>query len=241
MNRLSIAIRQQEGHFIQEMIRIARFRDRTEAGQLLAKRLRKYANCRELLVLALPRGGVPVGFEVAKALKAPLDIFVVRKLGVPGEEELAMGAIALGGIRILDEEIIRLMGISDHVIETVSVKEQEELRRREVAYRGHAHPLQVSGKTVILVDDGIATGSTMRVAIVALRKQYLSKLIVAVPTASPSACDELRTIADEVIALITPEPFVAVGRWYAIFDQTSDVEVRQLYRQSRRWQRETAA
>ena len=203
MNRLSIAIRQQEGHFIQEMIRIARFRDRTEAGQLLAKRLRKYANCRELLVLALPRGGVPVGFEVAKALKAPLDIFVVRKLGVPGEEELAMGAIALGGIRILDEEIIRLMGISDHVIETVSVKEQEELRRREVAYRGHAHPLQVSGKTVILVDDGIATGSTMRVAIVALRKQYLSKLIVAVPTASPSACDELRTIADEVIALIS--------------------------------------
>ena len=185
------------------MIRIARFRDRTEAGQLLAKRLRKYANCRELLVLALPRGGVPVGFEVAKALKAPLDIFVVRKLGVPGEEELAMGAIALGGIRILDEEIIRLMGISDHVIETVSVKEQEELRRREVAYRGHAHPLQVSGKTVILVDDGIATGSTMRVAIVALRKQYLSKLIVAVPTASPSACDELRTIADEVIALIS--------------------------------------
>ena len=185
------------------MIGIARFRDRTEAGQLLAKRLRKYANCRELLVLALPRGGVPVGFEVAKALKAPLDIFVVRKLGVPGEEELAMGAIALGGIRILDEEIIRLMGISDHVIETVSVKEQEELRRREVAYRGHAHPLQVSGKTVILVDDGIATGSTMRVAIVALRKQYLSKLIVAVPTASPSACDELRTIADEVIALIS--------------------------------------
>ena len=241
MNRLSIAIRQQEGHFIQEMIRIARFRDRTEAGQLLAKRLRKYANCRELLVLALPRGGVPVGFEVAKALKAPLDIFVVRKLGVPGEEELAMGAIALGGIRILDEEIIRLMGISDHVIETVSVKEQEELRRREVAYRGHAHPLHVSGKTVILVDDGIATGSTMRAAIVALRKQYLSKLIVAVPTASPSACDELRTIADEVIALITPEPFVAVGRWYAIFDQTSDVEVRQLYRQSRRWQREAAA
>jgi predicted phosphoribosyltransferase len=211
------------------------------AGQLLAKELSKYANCRELSVLALPRGGVPVGFEVAKALKAPLDILVVRKLGVPGEEELAMGAIAPGGIRVLDEEIIRLTGISDHVIETVLAKEQKELRRREVAYRGHAHPLQVSGKTVLLVDDGIATGSTMRVAIVALRKQYLSKLIVAVPTASPSACDELRTIADEVVAVITPEPFFAVGRWYAIFDQTSDVEVRQLYRQSRRWQREAAA
>ena len=216
------------------MIGIARFRDRTEAGQLVAKELGKYANFRELLVLALPRGGVPVGFEVAKALKAPLDIFVVRKLGVPGEEELAMGAIAPGGIRVLDEEIIRLMEISDHVIETVSVKEQEELRRREVAYRGHAHPLQVSGKTVILVDDGIATGSTMRAAIVALRKQYLSKLIVAVLTASPSTRDELQTIADEVVAVITPEPFVAVGCWYAIFDQTSDVEVRQLFRQSRR-------
>jgi len=127
------------------------------------------------------------------------------------------------------------------VIETVSAKEQEESRRREVAYRGHAHPLQVSGKTVILVDDGIATGSTMRAAIVELRKQYLSKLIVAVLTASPSTRDELQTIADEVVAVITPEPFVAVGCWYAIFDQTSDVEVRQLFRQSRRWQREAAA
>jgi putative phosphoribosyl transferase len=223
------------------MIRIGRFRDRTEAGQLLANKLRKYANCQELLVLALPRGGVPVGFEVAKALNAPLDILVVRKLGVPGEEELAMGAVASGGIRVLDEEIIRLMGISDHVIETVSAREQDALRRRERAYRDHAPPPQVSRKTVILVDDGIATGSTMRAAISALRKQSPSKLIVAVPTVSPSTCDELRTIADEVVAVITPEPFRAVGCWYAIFDQTSDEEVRRLCRQSKRRQREAAA
>jgi putative phosphoribosyl transferase len=223
------------------MSRIVRFRDRGEAGQLLAKQLSKYVKCRDLLILALPRGGVPVGFEVAKALNAPLDIFVVRKLGVPGEEELAMGAIAAGGVRVLDQEVIGLMGISDQLIETVSAREQDELRRRELAYRGHAPPIQVAGTTTILVDDGIATGSTMRAAIAALRQHCPSKLIVAVPTASPSSCHELRRKADEVVAVITPEPFFAVGRWYAIFDQTSDEEVRRLYEQSRRRQREAAA
>ena len=223
------------------MIGIVRFRDRREAGRLLARELSKYVKCRNLLILPLPRGGVPVGFEVAKALNAPLDIFVVRKLGVPGEEELALGAIAPGGVRVLDKGVTDLMGIPDQVIETVSIREQNELRRRELAYRGHAPPIQVAGTTTILVDDGIATGSTMRAAILALRQHCPSKLIVAVPTASAFSCHELRRKADEVIAVITPEPFFAVGRWYAIFDQTSDEEVRRLYQQSRRWQREAAA
>jgi putative phosphoribosyl transferase len=223
------------------MTRMVRFRDRIEAGQLLAKQLSKYAHCEDVLVVALPRGGVPVGFEVAKALNVPLDIFVVRKLGVPGEEELAMGAIAAGGIRVLDKEVIALTGITDRVIEAVSVREQDELRRRELAYRGRVSPLQVSGKIVILVDDGIATGSTMRAAIAALRQRSASKLVVAVPTAPPSSCDELRAIADEVVALITPERFMAVGRWYAVFDQTSDQEVRHLLQVSRRRQHQAAA
>ena len=223
------------------MARVMRFRDRREAGQLLAKELIRFVKCQDLLILALPRGGVPVGFEVAKALNAPLDIFVVRKLGVPGQEELAMGAIAAGGVRVLDKEVIGLMGIPDQVIETVSAREQDELRPRELAYRDHAPPIQVAGTTTILVDDGMATGSSMRAAIVALRQRCPSKLVIAVPTASPSSCDELRRKADEVVAVITPEPFFAVGRWYAIFDQTSDEEVRRLYQQSRRWQREAAA
>ena len=214
------------------MIGVARFRDRKEAGQLLAKELSKYASCQNLMILALPRGGVPVGFKVAKALNAPLDILVVRKLGVPGEEELAMGAIASGGIRVLDGELIRSMGISDQEIESVSAKEQEELRRRELAYRGQAIPLRVNGMTAILVDDGIATGSTMKAAVAALRQQCPSRLIVAVPTAPPSTCNELRGVADDVVALITPERFFSVGRWYTIFGQTSDEEVRQLYQRS---------
>jgi len=243
MNSPGIALRQprREIFLTEKMTGIARFRDRTEAGQLLAKELSKYANCHDLLILALPRGGVPVGFEVAKGLNAPLDIFVVRKLGVPGEEELAMGAIATGGIRVLNEEAIGLMGISNQVIEAVSAREQDELRRRELAYRGYTAPPQVSGKTAIVVDDGIATGSTMRAAIAALRQQCPSKLMVAVPTASPSSCDELRTIADEVVAMMTPEPFFAVGHWYAIFDQTTDEEVRQLFQRSRRRQHKAAA
>ena len=223
------------------MTRITRFRDRTEAGQLLAKKLSKYANRKDVLILALPRGGVPVGFEVAKALNAPLDILVVRKLGVPGQEELAMGAIATGGVRVLNEEVIRQARISDQLIEAVTAREQSELRRRELAYRGHATPPQISGKTIILVDDGIATGSTMRAAIAALRQQCPSKLVIAVPTAPLSSCDELRTIADEVVAVMMPEHFYAVGLWYAIFSQTSDEEVRQLFELSSHRQHKMAA
>ena len=212
---------------------MARFLNRREAGQLLAEKLSKYANRQDLLILALPRGGVPVGFEVAKGLNAPLDILVVRKLGVPGDEELAMGAIAPGGVRVLDEEVIRLTRISDQVIEDVVAREEDELRRRECAYRGEATPLQVAGLCCILVDDGIATGSTMRAAIAVLRQQRVSKLIVAVPIAPASTCNELRREADEVVALITPLLFFSVSHWYASFNQTSDEEVRRLYQQSR--------
>jgi putative phosphoribosyl transferase len=218
------------------MTATTKFRDRAHAGRLLAKKLSKYANHKDVLILGLPRGGVPVGFEVANALNAPLDVFLVRKLGVPGEEELAMGAIATGGVRVLNEEVIGQTGISAQVIEAVSAREQDELRRRELAYRGSAPPPQVSGKRIILVDDGIATGSTMRAAIVALRQQCPSKLVIAVPTAAPSSGDELRTIADEVVAVMMPEPFYAVGQWYATFSQTSDEEVRQLLERS--WYRQ---
>jgi putative phosphoribosyl transferase len=223
------------------MSRITRFRDRTEAGQLLAKKLSKYANRRDVVVLALPRGGVPVGFQVANTLNAPLDILVVRKLGLPSQEELAMGAIATGGVRVLNEEVISQAGISDQVIEAVTAREQKELNRRELAYRGDAAPPQINGKTIILVDDGIATGSTMRAAIAALRQQCPSKLVVAVPTAPLSSCEELRPIADEVVAVMMPERFYSVGLWYAIFGQTSDKEVRQLFELSRRQQHQMAA
>ena len=184
-----------------KMAGITKFRERTHAGRLLAKKLSKYANHKEVLILALPRGGVAVGFEVANALNVPLDIFVVRKFGVPGEEELAMGAIATGGVRVLNEEVIGQTGISDQAIEAGVRK---GARRRELAYRGHAPPPQISGKTIILVDDGIATGSTMRAAIAALRQQCPSKLVIAVPTAHPSSGDELRVIADEVVAVMMP-------------------------------------
>jgi predicted phosphoribosyltransferase len=212
------------------MARVGKFGDRREAGQLLAAKLGKYAQRPDVLVLALPRGGVPVAFEVAKALNAPMDIFVVRKLGVPWEEELAMGAIAPGGIRVLNEEIVSSMGIPNEVIEKVAEDEGNELKRREIAYRGHTAPPEVAGKTVIVVDDGIATGSTMRSALVALRQKHPARLIVAVPTAAASSCDQLRNVADEIVAVITPEPFYAVGAWYRAFDQTSDDEVRELYR-----------
>jgi predicted phosphoribosyltransferase len=223
------------------MTYITKFRDRREAGQLLAKKLGKYANRKDVLILALPRGGVPVGFEVANALNAPMDIFVVRKLGVPGQEELAMGAIATGGFRVLNEEVIGLEGIADQVIAAVAAREQNELRRRELVYRGHAAPPHVSGKTIILVDDGIATGSTMRAAIAALRQQCPSRLVVAVPTAPSSSCDELRRAADEVVAVMMPEPFYAVGASYKIFDQTSDKGVRELFERSRYRQQECVA
>jgi putative phosphoribosyl transferase len=222
------------------MFGIAKFRNRTEAGRLLAMKLGKYANLKDVLILALPRGGVPVGSEVANALNAPLDVFVVRKLGVPGEEELAMGAIATGGIRVLNEDVIARARISDEVIEVVSAMEQNELKRRELVYRGHVTPPQVGGKTVILVDDGIATGSTMRAAIAALRQQCPFKLVVAVPTAPPSSAHDLGMIVDEVVAVMMPEPFYAVGQSYAIFGQTTDDEVRLLFELSRRRQHDLA-
>jgi|SRR5919112_3552780 predicted phosphoribosyltransferase len=204
------------------------FRDRSEAGRLLATKLATYTNRPDVLVLALPRGGVPVAYEVARALDAPLDVFLVRKLGVPGHEEVAMGAVATGGVRVLNAQVTRALGIPDYVIDAVAAKEEQELARRERLYRGDRPPPDVRGRAVILVDDGLATGATMRAAIQALRQQQPAQIVVAVPTASPETCDELRTDVDDVICAVTPEPFYAVGLWYEDFSQTSDEEVRDL-------------
>ena len=204
------------------------FQDRTEAGQRLAEELTAYADRPDVLVLALPRGGVPVAFEVARALKAPLDVFLVRKLGVPGHEELAMGAIASGGVRVLSHQVVSALGIGEAQIESIAAEETRELERRERAYRGDRPPPDVRGRTVILVDDGLATGATMRAAIAALREQGPAEIVVAVPTAAASTCDELRSEVDEVVCAITPEPFYAVGLWYRDFSQTTDDEVREL-------------
>ena len=208
------------------------FRDRTEAGRLLAERLVDYANRSDVLVLALPRGGVPVAFEVAKALAAPLDIFLVRKLGVPGHEELAMGAIASGGVRVLNEDVVSYLRIAERVIDAVAEREQEELERRERAYRGERTALDLRGRSVILIDDGLATGSTMRAAVVAIRQQRPSRLVVAVPVAAESTCSAFRPEVDEIICARTPEPFYAVGLWYEDFSQTTDDEVRELLRRA---------
>jgi predicted phosphoribosyltransferase len=205
-----------------------RFRNRTDAGRQLATKLAAYANRRDVLVLALPRGGVPVGFEVARALGAPLDIFLVRKLGVPGYEELAMGAVATGGVRVLNDEIVRGLGISEHEIDAAAARELQELARRERLYRGDRPPPDIAGRTVILVDDGLATGATMRAAIQTLRQQDPHRIVVAVPTSSPDTCKVLEAAADEVICAMTPEPFFAVGHWYDDFTQTTDDEVRDL-------------
>jgi len=205
-----------------------RFRDRTEAGQLLAQKLATYALRPEVLVLALPRGGVPVAFEVARALDAPLDVFLVRKLGVPGREELAMGAIATGGVRVLNQEVVEALRIPEESIAVVAAREQQELRRRERLYRDDRPGPHVRGRTVILIDDGLATGSTMRAAAAALRQQQPARLIVAVPTAAPETCAEFQAEVDEVICAITPDPFYAVGLWYEDFSQTTDEEVRNL-------------
>jgi putative phosphoribosyl transferase len=204
------------------------FRDRVQAGQLLADRLTKYANRDDVIVLGLPRGGVPVAFEVASKLKAPLDVFVVRKLGVPGHRELAMGAIATGGVRVLNQEVVEGLGISQLTIDAVAAGEQKELARRELAYRGHGTSPKIRGKTVILIDDGIATGSTMRAAVRAVRLQEPARVVVAVPTAARSSYNELKREADEIIALMVPDEFCAVGQWYENFSQTIDEEVTRL-------------
>ena len=208
------------------------FRDRSDAGRVLAGKLARYADQPNVLVLALPRGGVPVGYEVARALHAPLDVFLVRKLGVPGREELAMGAIASGGVRVLNEDVIRALNVSDDMIETAAAAEQQELARRERAYRDDLPPIDVRGRTVILVDDGLATGSTMRAAIAALRRQHPKRIVAAVPVGAQEICEEFRSEADEIVCSCTPEPFYAVGLWYNDFSQTTDDEVRDLLRKA---------
>ena len=205
-----------------------RYRDRHEAGRLLATKLHAYAKRPDVLILALPRGGVPVGFEVAQALGAPLDIFLVRKLGVPGHEELAMGALASGGVRVLNEDVVRMLRISDAVIDAVAKQEQLELERREQLYRDGRPAVDVRGRTVILVDDGLATGSTMRAAVLALRRQHPAAIVVAVPVAAATTCAEFEGEVDDVICASTPEPFHAVGLWYVDFTQTTDQQVRDL-------------
>jgi putative phosphoribosyl transferase len=208
------------------------FQNRQQAGRVLASNLMRYANRPDVIVLALPRGGVPVGYEVARALNVPLDVFVVRKLGVPGHEELAMGAIASGGVRVLNEDIVRALGIPQSVIDLVAAREERELERRERDYRDGRPPLDVRGRTVILVDDGLATGSSMRVSAQALRKKQPAHIVVAVPVAAHSTCEEFESEVDQVICAATPEPFQAVGQWYQDFSQTTDEEVRDLLRRA---------
>ena len=204
------------------------FQDRREAGRVLAAKLTRYVNHPDVLVLGLPRGGVPVAFEVAEALNAPLDVFVVRKLGVPGQEELAMGAIASGNIRVLNNEVVESLGIPPKLIESVAAAEEREVERREHRYRDDRETVSISGKTVLLVDDGLATGSTMRAAILALRERGPARIVVAVPVAASSTCNEFRDQADEIVCAETPKPFYAVGQWYEDFSQIADEEVREL-------------
>jgi putative phosphoribosyl transferase len=202
------------------------FQNRIEAGRALARYLERYKDRPDVLVLALPRGGVPVAYEVARGLNAPLDIFTVRKLGVPGHQELGMGAIATGGVRILHKGIIRELGIPQEIIDRVAQNESQELERRELMYRGDRPAPEIQNRVVIIVDDGLATGSTMKAAVRALRAQNPARLIVAVPTAPRETCQELKEAADEVICAVMPEPFFAVGGSYADFNQVTDDEVR---------------
>ena len=204
------------------------FRDRVDAGQQLAGPLSVYANRDDAIVLALPRGGVPVAYEVAKRLHLPLDVFVVRKLGVPGYEELALGAIASGGVRVLNQDVVRILPNAEQVVEAVTANELGEMERRERAYRDDRPPLDVRGRTVILVDDGLATGATMHAAVNALREQEPKKIVVAIPVCAPETCREMQNFADEVVWLFAPEWFHGVGQFYDDFSQTSDEEVRRL-------------
>lgn len=204
------------------------FRDRAAAGRLLSTQLTGYAHRPDTLILGLPRGGIPVACEVARALAAPLDVLVARKLGVPGEEELAMGAIAIGGARVLNDNVVRMLGVSDDVIERVTCEAQPELERRVRCYRGSRPPPEVRGRAVILVDDGIATGATMRAAIAAVRNQQPARIIVAVPVAATETCAALRCEVDEVTCLLEPDFFGGVGAWYVHFPQLTDNEVQAL-------------
>ena len=208
------------------------FRDRKEAGQELACHLTRYADRPDVLVLALPRGGVPVAYEVARALRAPLDVFLVRKLGLPGNEELAMGAIASGGVRVRNPELLSTLHVPEGVLEAVAAREQRELERRERAYRGGRPAPDVRGRTVILIDDGLATGSTMRAAVAALRRQGPARIVVAVPVGAADVCADFQREADEAICARTPEPLHAVGLWYGDFSQTTDEAVRDLLGQA---------
>jgi putative phosphoribosyl transferase len=208
------------------------FRNRMHAGWLLANRLSGYADGPDLLVCALPRGGVLVGYPVASALHARLDVVIVRKLGIPGFQEVAMGAIASGGVSVLSRNLIDALGISSPVLDVVTEHEQRELARREELYRGEAPPLEIPGRTVILVDDGIATGSTMQAAAIFVRRQHPKRLVIAVPVAPPSICAQLASQADEVVALEKPEPFFAIGAFYEDFHQVSDKEVQDLLKRA---------
>jgi putative phosphoribosyl transferase len=208
------------------------FRNRAEAGQLLAEKLLKYAGCDDVIVLGLPRGGVPVAYEVARRLNAPLDVFIVRKLGVPGFEELAAGAIASGGVRVLNEDVVRALPHADEIIESVTARETAELERREQSYRNGRPPPELRDRIVILVDDGLATGATMRAAVAALRRRGTAKIIVAVPVGAPETCRELEELVDEIVCAIAPEFFQAVGQYYEDFSQTSDEEVRDLLKRA---------
>lgn len=212
------------------------FNDRVDAGRKLAKDLLKYANRSDVLILALPRGGVPVAFEVAKELNVKMDVFIVRKLGVPGNEELAMGAIASDNIRVLNEDVVMSFQIPERVIDMVAENERKELERRERAYRGDRPKPEIEGSTVILIDDGLATGATMRAAAAALKTtKNPAKIVIAVPTAAPDICEIFRKEVDEIICLATPEPFYGVGAWYEDFSQTTDKEVCELLDKARKF------
>ena len=204
---------------------MAPFRNRRDAGKILAQKLSAYANRADVLVLALPRGGVPVAYEVALALNVPLDILIVRKLGLPGREELAIGAIASAGIRVLNDDIIRVLSIPQEIINIVAQRELQELERREHMYRGDRPAPEVHNRTVILIDDGLATGASMRAAVVALRAQHPARIVIAVPTAAPEICNALEFDVDEIVCAITPKPFLGVGRWYEDFSQVTDEQV----------------
>ena len=219
----------------------ARFQNREEAGRILAAKLMLYANRPDTLILALPRGGVPIGYEIARALNLPLDVIIVRKLGVPGHEELAMGAIASGGVRVLSRSVIESLRIPPDSLEAVEKREALELMRREATYRGNRQPASIKGKTVILVDDGVATGSTMRVAISALREQHAGRIIVATPVAPPAVRWEMEALVEDFVALVMPEDFFGVGQWYEEFTQVSDDTVYELLRKGAKLQPIVAA